>query len=103
MQRNCYTKEISTKNHYGIIYFPEDIGTSAILQKKFSKIAQIQNIELLSFFHTFSKNNFMFWYLSEFSIYRTLRFNYDLNEDFFPNRKLNLQLELPNYIQKSKT
>lgn len=39
MQRNYYTKEISTKNHYGIIYFPEDIGTSAILQKKFSKIA----------------------------------------------------------------
>lgn len=51
MQRNYYTEEISKKNHYGIIYFPEDIATSPILQKKFSKIAQIRNIELLALWY----------------------------------------------------
>lgn len=30
-----------------MVYFPEDVDTSVILQKKFFKIAQIRNIELL--------------------------------------------------------
>lgn len=59
MQRNYYTKEISKKNHYGIIYFPEDIDYSLqYYRRNFPKLRRFVIWSFL-FFDTFSKNTFM--------------------------------------------